>query len=121
MDPTQLKKMKLFCPTGVINFGEFMPLTYKEFQTEMALPLPTIESSLRPIDKSFFNSIEEIMLLLPNVRRCEGESDKLFGLFMSVLQEGTLVLINENSDLVKITLRNGSRSLLKLLQFILTV
>lgn len=34
---------------------------------------------------------------------------------MSVFNEGTLVLIEENLDLIKIKLKNGSKPLLKLL------
>ena len=68
-----------------MNFGEFTPLTFKEFETEMALSLPTIESPLRPMDKNFINKIDEIMFYIPNIKKCEGEGEKVFGLFMSAL------------------------------------
>ncbi len=40
---------------------------------------------------------------------------------MSVFNEGTLIFIEENLDLLKIKLKNGNKSLMKLLEFILTV
>lgn len=81
----------------------------------MTLPLPILESSLKPIDKNLINSVGEIMFYIPNLKLWEGQKDKVFGLFMSVFNEGSLVFIEENLDLIRIRLKNGSKPLLKLL------
>lgn len=38
----------------------------------MALPLPTLESPLRPMDRNFINKIDEIMFYIPNIKKYEG-------------------------------------------------
>ncbi len=37
------------------------------------------------MDKNFINKIDEIMFYIPNIKKCEGEGEKVFGLFMSAL------------------------------------
>lgn len=87
----------------------------------MSLPLPTLESPLKPIDKTLISNIDEVMLYIPNLKPMYGQSEAIFGLFMSVFNEGTLVLIEQSLDFIKVKLKNGNKPLLKLLEFILTL
>lgn len=61
------------------------------------------------------------MFYIPNLKPIYGQSEAIFGLFMSVFNEGTLVLIEQSIDLIRVKLKNGNKSILKLLEFILTV
>ena len=61
------RQITLFVPVGLSNFGEFSPITAKEFQND-AGPEPFIYcGGYRPLDKKIISDLSEITIYMPNL------------------------------------------------------
>lgn len=77
-----MKDIRFFVPTGITNFGEFSPVTEKEFRTDPNIRNPEISTTYRPIDRAILQDISECAVYMPNLL-VDASHGECYGLFIS--------------------------------------
>jgi hypothetical protein len=100
------------------TFGEFSPITQKEFDRDAGdAPFMRV-GGFRPIDRRLLGSVGELTVYMPNL--LVGE-DSACGLFLLPFEDCELVFFKQRGELLSVATRGDSWPLLRLLEFIFTL